>query len=82
MQLDALHIALIGGFVTTGSTFIGVWAGRKSVNLCDKCGITDIKIDISCLCALVRLLAEKAGISVESQLELERDVKQTERLKN
>lgn len=40
-------------------------------NDCTKCGISELKAEISRLCNLVRALAEKAGMTVKEQLEIE-----------
>ncbi|MFZ0931235.1 MAG: hypothetical protein WAN11_21695 [Syntrophobacteraceae bacterium] len=40
-------------------------------NDCTKCGIAELKAEISRLCNLVRALAEKAGMTVKEQLEIE-----------
>lgn len=40
-------------------------------NNCKYCGISELKSEISRLCNLVRALAEKAGMTVKEQLEIE-----------
>ena len=45
------------------------WAIRK--DNCKSCGIAELKAEISRLCSLVRALAEKAGMTVKEQLEIE-----------
>jgi uncharacterized membrane protein (DUF106 family) len=38
---------------------------------CGKCGMAELKAEIARLCNLVRALAEKVGMSVKEQLEIE-----------
>ncbi|MGA2223572.1 MAG: hypothetical protein ABSH41_03915 [Syntrophobacteraceae bacterium] len=45
------------------------WAIRK--DNCQNCGIAELKAEISRLCLLVYSLAEKAGMSLKEQLEIQ-----------
>jgi hypothetical protein len=45
------------------------WVFRR--NDCTECGIADLKSEISRLCLLVYALAEKAGMSLKEQLEIQ-----------
>ncbi len=62
------------------SVLLGVLAGRIIARKsdCERCGIEQLKAEIATLkgaiselCNLVRVLAEKAGLSVKEQLEIE-----------
>ncbi len=42
-----------------------------SRNNCEKCGIAELKAEVSRLCTLIESLWEKAGLTVKERLELE-----------
>jgi len=52
----------------------GAFIGRFTVVKpdCSKCGLVELKAEITRLCFLVRVLAEKVGLSVKEQLEIEK----------
>ena len=72
MTLTGLESVLIGGAIATGSVLLGVaiksWF-RKSD--CEKCGIEGLRMEIRAQSKMIRLLAEKAGVTVKEQLEIE-----------
>jgi hypothetical protein len=60
---------IVGGIV---SMILGAalhWLAAK--DNCKNCGIGELKAEIVRLCNLVRALAEKTGMSVKEQLEIE-----------
>jgi hypothetical protein len=54
------------------SMALGAWlhwlVGKDN---CKSCGIAELKSEISRLCLLVKALAEKAGMSLKEQLEIQ-----------
>jgi len=72
MTLTGLETALLAGAIGTGSLVLGVIAkGIWQGNQCSKCGIDDLRKEIQTQSKMIRLLAEKAGVSVAMQLEIE-----------
>jgi hypothetical protein len=72
MILTGLETALLAGAVSTGSLALGsvvksIWQG----NQCSRCGIDDLRREIQTQSKMIRLLAEKAGVTVAQQLEIE-----------
>jgi hypothetical protein len=63
------------GWILAASLIVNLimfWLGRRTgKGDCKSCGITELKTEISRLCNLVRALAEKAGMTVKEQLEIE-----------
>lgn len=60
---------VVGYIVAIGLGAFLHWIFRK--NDCTECGISELKSEISRLCLLVYALAEKAGMSLKEQLEIQ-----------
>jgi len=72
MILTGLETALMGGAISTGSLMLGaVIKGLWQSNQCRRCGIDDLRREIQTQSKMIRLLAEKAGVTVAQQLEIE-----------
>jgi len=63
------------GWVLAASLIVNVlvfFLGRRyGKGDCESCGISELKAEIQRLCNLVRALAEKTGMTVKEQLEIE-----------
>lgn len=72
MTLSNLEASLIAGAIVTFSTLLGIAVKTWfQGNQCAKCGIDDLRKEIQHQSRMIRLLAEKAGVTVAQQLELE-----------
>lgn len=76
MTLTGLEVSLLAGAIGTGSLILGiVIKGMLQGNQCAKCGIDDLRHEIQTQSKMIRLLAEKAGVTVAQQLEISERVK-------
>jgi hypothetical protein len=67
--LDHAGWTIVGYIVCTGLGAGAHWLFRR--DNCKSCGIAELKAEIARLCNLVRALAEKTGMTVKEQLEIE-----------
>ena len=80
MTITGLETALLGGMIATAAGFAGmIVKGWVAGSQCEKCGIEGLRAEIRAQCQeiraqskMIRLLAEKAGVTVMEQIEIEK----------